>query len=124
MTGVSRRDLTTGAITAFACAAILPAGAAMRKTAPAAVDPMTLVDPDFRPALVAIQPQIDKEIYTARTLPTMRILSNGYAQPPGPTPPFTRRLLPGGRGAPDVPVYVIGARHRRRAGFAETGAKA
>lgn len=86
MTGISRRELTTGAVTAFACAAISPAGAAMRKAAPAAVDPMTLVDADFLPALVAIQPQIDKEIYTARTLPTMRKLSDAYAQPPGQTP--------------------------------------
>ncbi len=111
MTDISRRDLTTGAITAVVCAAIPPAGAATRHAAPAAVDAMSLVDPDFRPALAAIQPQIDKEIYTARTLPTMRTLSNGYAQPPGPTPLFTRRLIPGATGAPDVPVYVVGQRN-------------
>lgn len=108
MTSVSRRDLTTGAITAFACAAISPTGAATRKAA--AVDPMTMVDPDFLPALVAIQPQIDKEIYNHRTLPTMRILSNSYAQRPGSKPHVTRSLLPGTKGAPDVPIYVIGQR--------------
>ena len=110
MTGISRRELTTGAVTAFACAALPPAAAATRKAAPAAIDPMSLVDPEFRPALVAIQPQIDKEIYTASTLPTMRKLSDAYAQPPGSTPPFVRRLIPGAKGAPAVPIYVVGQR--------------
>lgn len=109
MTGISRRQLASGALAVTACAAVRPAGAALLAGS-AGVDPMALVDTDFRPALVALQPQIDKEIYTARTLPAMRKLSDDYAQPPGAAPPFTRRLIPGARGAPDVPVYIIGQR--------------
>ena len=110
MTGISRRELTAGAVTALVCAAIPPAGAATRNAKPVTIDPMSLVDPDFLPTLVKIQPDIDKEIYTDRTLPAMRKLSDNYAQPPGSTPPFTRRLIPGAKGAPDVPIYIIGQR--------------
>lgn len=109
MTGMSRRQLASGALAIAATAATRP-GAAALLAGPAAIDPMSLVDPEFLPALVKIQPDIDKEVYTARTLPAMRRLSDGYAQPPGSTPPFTRRLIPGPRGAPDVAVYVIGQR--------------
>lgn len=110
MTDMTRRQIAAGALAVAASAAARPVGAAALATGSAAIDPMSLVDPEFRPALAAIQPQIDTEIYNARTLPTMRKLSDGYAQPPGPTPPFARRLIPGAKGAPDVPVYVVGQR--------------
>lgn len=110
MTGMSRRQLASGALAVAAVAATRPAGAAALLAGPSTIDPMSLVDPEFLPALVKIQPDIDKEVYTARTLPAMRKLSDGYAQPPGPTPSFTRRLIPGARGAPDVPVYIVGQR--------------
>lgn len=110
MTDMSRRQLASGSLAIAAASATRPAAAAALLSGPVAIDPISLVDPEFLPALVKIQPDIDKEIYTVRTLPAMRRLSDGYAQPPGPTPPFARRLIPGARGAPEVPVYVVGQR--------------
>lgn len=107
---MSRRQLAAGVLAVAATAATRPVGAAALLAGSAAIDPMSLVDPEFRAALAALQPQIDKEIYNGQTLPAIRKLSDAYAQPPLRRPRFTRQLIPGAGGAPDVPIYLVGQR--------------
>lgn len=109
MTGISRRQLTSGALIA-SVATIQPGRAAARISRSGTLDPLSLVDPDLRAALQKIQPEIDKEIYTAQALPTLRTLSEAWAQTPKSAPLFTLRSIPGASGDPDVPVVVIGQR--------------
>jgi acetyl esterase/lipase len=110
MTRISRRQLGSGALAVAAFASVRCASAVVRSARPHAVDPLSLVDPDLRVALLKIQPEIDKEIYTARTLPTLRKLTETWAKTPRLAPPFTLRSIPGAKGAPDVQIYIVGQR--------------
>ena len=73
-----------------------------------AVDPMELVNPQFRPALKARLAQGTPPAWNATTLTRMREEMK-LGQPPQTTPEVMRRNIPGLSGAPEVVVYIVGA---------------
>lgn len=76
---------------------------------PAAIDPMSLVDPELRPTLQAWLKQSPPMGWSEKTLRIIRERSAAQAPPPLAQPPFSKRKIPGPPGAPDVNVVIIGA---------------
>ncbi len=110
MNSISRRQLASGAIATTALFAVRSGRAAVSSAPSKAIDPIALVDPDLRPELLKIQPEIDTEIYSIRTLAALRKGAESWAQPPGIAPPVRRQAIPGAKGAPDVTIHIIGER--------------
>jgi acetyl esterase/lipase len=107
----SRREFGLGALAlAVGSASTLQSAIA----APASeVDPLSLVDPDLRAELLKLQPEMEKETYTASTLTQMRKLAEDWAEAPSASPHFTMRNIPGSAGQPAVNVYVINQNEAR-----------
>lgn len=101
---VTRRQFASGLAVA-GIVGTLPSHSLAR--AAGAPDPLSAVDPELRPALLKLLPEIEKEVYTAQTLPAMRQLAKQYAVPPGPEPAYREQLIPGRAGRPAVRTYVI-----------------
>lgn len=78
---------------------------------PIATDPMQRVDPELRAALEGLRrsdgPAHDLD---AASLAEARSNSSRWDQPLLPEPPVNERLIPGPKGAPDVRVFIAGAR--------------
>jgi acetyl esterase/lipase len=75
------------------------------------VDPIQLVNPQFRAALQAMAgPDSPHMEWTAAILPQFREGSKGLARPLLPAPAVVKRMIPGPKGAPEVPLYITGAR--------------
>lgn len=74
---------------------------------PAVIDPMDLVDPELRPILQAWlkQPPL---VWSEKTMHDIRRQSASSVRPPLAQPTFSKRMIPGAAGAPDVHVAVIG----------------
>jgi acetyl esterase/lipase len=104
---ITRRELLSMGCT-LAAAAVLPRTAQSQTPTPAApADPMSLVNPEFRPALKQFMligdagPLNDATVkqWRSRTFPTL---------PLAPTPAVNEQMIPGPAGAPQVKVYVCG----------------
>jgi len=81
------------------------------KFAASPIDPMQLVNPQFRAVLQSIVgPDSTPTELTAAMLPQMREGSKGLARPLLPAPAVVKRIIPGPKGAPNVPLYITGAK--------------
>lgn len=106
---LSRRDfmMLTGATAATAA---LPSDTVLAATDPAPrVDPMTLVNPEFRDALRKLLKQGIGGPITRAKLRQMHAMMNKFSLPIRPAPKVVRRVIPGFDGGPEVTVYVIGS---------------
>ena len=100
-------------IGADAASTAAPSGAGdLASRSAATVDPLAAVAPELRPPL---QEMLKRPIPTdinAGNLAARRALKFLPPQKPAETPGFERRLIPGGKAAPEVPVYIINAQPR------------
>lgn len=81
--------------------------AAAAEAAASGVDPMSLVDPELRPALEAYLSEA-RPAWSNETLPEMRRRSAAWITAPLAQPTVRERTIPGAKGAPDVHIAVIG----------------
>lgn len=99
-----------GADAASTAAPAAPAAGAGAANQPAAsLDALAPVAPELRPAL---QEMLKRGIPTdinAGNLAARRAMKFAPPQKPAETPGFERRLIPGSKAAPEVPVYIINA---------------
>jgi acetyl esterase/lipase len=72
------------------------------------VDPMQLVNPQFRAPLQSM-PDLPPMEWTAAMLPMFREGAKGLARPLLPAPAVVKRMIPGPKGAPEVPLYMTGS---------------
>ena len=73
------------------------------------VDPLSLVNPEFRPTLEKVLPMEGSFSLTQSSLPKVRRAMRSFSPPPLPAPKIESRLIPGLRGEPDVRIYMTGA---------------
>ena len=73
-----------------------------------AVDPMQLVNPQFRAPLQSM-PDLSSMEWTTAILPPFREGSRALARPLLPAPAVVKRMIPGPKGAPEVALYITGA---------------
>jgi len=74
------------------------------------VDPMQLVNPQFRALLQSmVGPDSPPTEWTTAMLPQLREGMKGFARPLLPAPAVVKRMIPGPKGAPEVPLYITGA---------------
>ena len=107
---LSRRDFMLLSGAAAAGAGLPRAAAAFAaKDSVSDVNPMTLVNPEFRSALEKLPHQGRFGPITRANLPKLRAMMNEFTAPVRRSPKVVRRLVPGFDGDPNVPVYVIGA---------------
>ncbi len=79
------------------------------KFAASPIDPMQLVNPQFRAALQAmVGPDSPPTEWTTAMVAQMREGSKGLARPLLPAPAVVKRMIPGPKGAPEVPLYIAG----------------
>ncbi len=106
---ITRRELLSMGC-ALAAASVLPRSAQTQTPTPAApaTDPLSLVNPEFRPVLEQfLKSAGDSGPINDATLKQMR--SRIFPSPPlEPTPAVTEQMIPGPTGAPQVKVYVCG----------------
>lgn len=106
---LTRRNLAIGALASLA-ATTLPRTVAMAQAPTGSKVDLSLVDPQLRAAAREAAPITDAlSALSPATLPALRAM--GSRVPAFDTNvPVERRSIPGGRGAPEVIVYVINAR--------------
>jgi acetyl esterase/lipase len=111
----SRRKLISRGIGLMAATAVTrsfvaQSGVRQPKFVASPVDPIQLVNPQFRAFLQSIAgPDSAPTEWTTAMLPQIREGSKGLARPLLPAPAVVKRMIPGPKGAPDVPLYITGA---------------
>ncbi len=111
----NRRELITKGIGMAAASAVSRAFmgqtvAGSTKAVTPSVDPMQLVNPEFRKPLESIvTPGTAPEPLTAAMLPQFREASKTFGRPLLPAPAVVKRVIPGPKGAPEVVVYIVGS---------------
>lgn len=73
------------------------------------VDPLSLVDPDLRAPIEAMQASGEEFHVDEASLPQVREGTAKWIRPPLDAPPVEEKTIPGPPAAPDLRVYVIGA---------------
>ena len=112
----SRRELITRGIglmaaTAFAPSFVVQSVAGQAKFVAPPIDPMQLVNPQFRAVLQSfVGPDLPPTEWTAAILPQMREGAKGLDRPLLPAPAVVKRMIPGPKDAPEVPLYIAGAK--------------
>jgi hypothetical protein len=109
----SRRELIRQGIGLMAATAVTRSCVAQSvggqaKLIASPVDPMQLVNPQFRAPLQSM-PDLSSMEWTTAILPQFREGAKALARPLLPAPPVVKRMVPGPNGAPEVPLYVTGA---------------
>lgn len=109
----SRRELMSQSLWLIAASAVPrslegQAVAGQAKPVASAVEPLQMVNPEFRAALQSF-PESPTMEWTAAMLPQFRAGSKGFDRPLLPSPTVAKRMIPGVKGAPDVAVYIAGA---------------
>ncbi|MHA6720213.1 alpha/beta hydrolase [Sphingomonas sp. RS6] len=104
---LDRRELNRWLLGAGVAAMV--GGPARALAAAIADDPLAVVDPELRPAAKAMLAQTFPPL-TRAGLPALR--ASWVAPPPLASPPVEIRSAPGAKGAPAVPVELIGVRSR------------
>ena len=75
------------------------------------VDPMQLVNPQFRTVLQSMGPDAAPPAeWTNAMLAPLREGAKGIARPLLPAPEVVKRTIPGPKGAPEIPLYITGAK--------------
>jgi acetyl esterase/lipase len=69
---------------------------------------MAFVHPELRPALKRVSPFLAGLKYDDTSLQELRRLMGGSSDAPLDDPPWSRHLIPGAKGDPEVRVYVTG----------------
>ena len=111
----SRRELISQGIGLMAATAVSRSFVAQSvvgqaKFVASPVDPMQLVNPQFRAVLQSmVGPDSPPTEWTTAMLPLIREGSKGLARPLLPAPAVVKRMIPGPKGAPEVPLYITGA---------------
>ena len=111
----SRREMISQGIglmaaTAFSRSFVAQPVAGQAKFVASPVDPMQLVNPQFRAALQSMAGQDSPPAeWTTAMLQQFREGSKGLARPLLPAPAVVKRMIPGSKGAPEVPLYITGA---------------
>ena len=112
---ISRRELISQGIELMAATAVTGSFAAQSvvgqaKFVASPVDPMQLVNPQFRALLQSVVgPDSPPTEWTTAMLLQMREGAKGLARPLLPAPAVVKRMIPGPKGAPEVPLYITGA---------------
>lgn len=109
---INRRELLSLAVGAAAVSSITPISSAWttpRVGVPARIDPMSLVDPEFRESLNQILKTADGLPLSSNNLATEREFWITHSVPPAPTPAVIERSIPAANEAPNVRVFVINA---------------
>jgi acetyl esterase/lipase len=107
-----RRDVIKGMLAVGASVPLLSANSVLAQAAAAPSVPLNLIHPDLRAAV----PMIDRmdqetpELNTANLAARRDPSRNRFNQPPLETVPYERRMIPGGRGQPDVGIYIVNAK--------------
>jgi acetyl esterase/lipase len=113
MVEISRRGVLAGAggvIGGLALGAGANGAAMAASRAATTGSPLSHVAPELRPAAEQILAMTAKQgPFNDAALAKMREMSAGYAQPWRTDVPAERRIIPGGRGQPEVAVYVVNA---------------
>ena len=116
MSNLNRRELLVAGGIAAAMSSVGPSMAWATSSAQsvAHIDPLSLVDPEFRAGLESVLKSVGPFIASAKTLDRAR--RPWTTNSPMPTPAYEERSIPGAKGAPDVHVFVInaGANDRQR----------
>lgn len=120
MTYLTRRDVATGGLWALASASVLAPVWSEAVAQAAASDPLHYVHPDLRPAVQAFQQRLAQFARPGGASPTtsaapaqspLRPQAAPPGLPPARMPPdWVERKIPGRHGAPDVRIYVHGAK--------------
>jgi acetyl esterase/lipase len=107
MSGITRREmLTIAALSAVVSDLPIAAGASV--PALPTIDPMSLVDPELRPAFELMIKTVGGDFKVGpNNLAELR--KRWSFEPPAQFPAYEVRKIPGGRGAPDVRVILINA---------------
>jgi acetyl esterase/lipase len=106
----ARREVMQGLLAAGVAGALAPNIALAQ--APATSLPLRLVHPELRAAVPMIEqfgkggPPLDRSNLAEARKPR----PNLFSQPPLAGVPYERRMIPVGRGHPDVAIYIVNAR--------------
>lgn len=118
---ITRRDLAFGAAATIAGSSLLrsdlvfAAPQVSSSSVDGAIDPMSLINPELRPALESmLQPSMSLPPLSKQGLADIRKFSPASPILPSPAPPVKRLSIPGRRGDPDVKIQVIGAAQKDR----------
>jgi acetyl esterase/lipase len=100
-----RQALTIGAVTLASTFGDLPGVAIASEPAPPVIDPISLVDPELRPALERMIKAVGEFKVGPGNLADSR--KTWEKEAPAQTPPYEVRRIPGPKGAPEVRIIVI-----------------
>jgi acetyl esterase/lipase len=106
MSNLSRRELLAAGGFAAAAGSVVPSttwAASITQTVPN-IAPLSLVDRGLLGPLKSLMKGGDF-VMSAKNLAQVR--KSSLTSSPAPCPPYEKRSIPGAKGAPDVPVYVI-----------------
>jgi acetyl esterase/lipase len=111
MTDFTRRSFTATSITSLTLAG---SGTLAKAAAPKPVpfDPLPFVHPELRAGVVPLM-----QMFGAMTLEkgNLKVIREGaaiFTRPPLPEPVYTKQMIAGRIGDPDVPIYIINAGQR------------
>jgi acetyl esterase/lipase len=85
-----------------------PLAASPAKPIASPLDPLQFVNPQFRAPLQGMPDPPPME-WTTAVLPMFREGAKGLARPLLPAPAVIKRMIPGPKGAPEIPLYTAGA---------------
>jgi acetyl esterase/lipase len=103
----NRRDFLRAGST-FVLASACGAGVA-RAAAGVAIDPLSLVDPELRPAALTMRAGAGGPPLSDESLPQVRLKIAATTATPLAGVPYVERMIPGPAGAPQVRIYIINA---------------
>ncbi len=97
-----------------AASVALAGSGTLAKTATAAAkttpfDPLPFVHPELRAGVIPIMKMSAAMNLAKGNLKLMREGGAKFARPPLPAPAYTRQNIPGKKGDPDVPIYIVNA---------------
>jgi acetyl esterase/lipase len=109
MSNLNRRELLVAGGIAGAVSSVVPSTGWTTSSTQlvAKIDPLSLVDPEFRGPLEPLLKGAGDSGLSAKTLEQAR--KPWMTTAPTPTPAYEERSIPGAKGTPDVHVFVINA---------------
>ncbi|MEY2942971.1 MAG: hypothetical protein RLY97_985 [Pseudomonadota bacterium] len=113
MTQITRRRFTAGSAASLA----LAGGGTFAKAATAvnsgtSFDPLPFVHPELRAGVAPLMKIFGTMTLEKGNLKMMREGGAKFSRPPLPEPAYTKQMIAGRYGDPDVPIYIINAGQR------------